>query len=117
MCWVVTVRVGPDARPADRTIAAVAEGGIYRADQHLAPARTRERNPEAFVQAHARRLESLRRGGIVERVEECVWRVPPDLIERGRDYDVKRTQGALVDLRPELSITQQVRAIGVTSLD
>jgi hypothetical protein len=114
---VVTVRAGADARPADHTIAAVSEGGIYRADQHLAQARAHERNPEAFVQAHVRRLESLRRDGIVERVEEGVWSVPPDLIERGRDYDVRRTQGALVDLRSELSITQQVRAIGVTWLD
>ena len=114
---VVTVRAGVDARPADRTIAAVAQGGIYRADQHLAHARTQERNPEAFVQAHVRRLESLRRVGIVERVEEGVWRIPPDLVERGRVFDAKRTQGALVELRSELSIRQQVRAMGVTWLD
>jgi hypothetical protein len=69
------------------------------------------------VQAHVRRLESLRRAGIVERVEEGVWRVPPDLVERGRAYDAKRTQGALVDVRSELSVRQQVRAIGVTWLD
>jgi type IV secretory pathway VirD2 relaxase len=114
---VVTVRAGADARPADRTIAAVAEGGIYRADHHLDQVRTRERNPQDFVSAHVRRLESLRRAGIVERVEEGVWRVPPDLVERGRAHDAKRILGALVDLRSELSITQQVRAIGVTWLD
>jgi type IV secretory pathway VirD2 relaxase len=114
---IVTVRAGADARPADRTIAAVAEGGIYRAEQHFAQVRARERNPEDFVQAHVRRLESLRRVGIVERVEEGVWRVPPDVVERGRAYDATRTQGALVDLRSELSTTQQVRAIGVTWLD
>ena len=114
---VVTVRAGVDARPADRTIAAVAQGGIYRADQHLAHARTHERNPEAFVQAHVRRLESLRRVGIVERVEEGVWRVPPDFVERGRTFDAKRTQGPVMDLRSELSIHQQVRAMGVTWLD
>jgi len=114
---VVTVQAGADARPADHTIAAVAEAGIYRADHHLAQARTRERNPESFVQAHVRRLESLRRAGIVERVEEGVWRVPPDLVERGRAYDTKRTQSALVDLRSELSISQQARAMGVTWLD
>ena len=114
---VVTVRAGGEARPADRTIAAIAQGGIYRADQHLVHARTHERNPEAFVQAHVRRLESLRRLGIVERVEEGVWRVPPDLVERGRAFDAKRTQGALVDLRSDLSIQQQVRAMGVTWLD
>jgi hypothetical protein len=74
-------------------------------------------HPEAFVQAHVRRLESLRRVGIAERVEEGIWRVPPDLVERGRAYDTNRTPGVLVDLRSELSITQQVRAIGVTWLD
>jgi len=40
---------------------------------------------------------------------------------RGRqsteDYDAKRAEGTLVDLCSELSITQQVRAIGVTWLD
>ncbi|HEY6927718.1 MAG TPA: DUF3363 domain-containing protein [Steroidobacteraceae bacterium] len=114
---VVTVRAGADARPADRTIAAVAESGIYRVDQHLAQARARERNPEAFVQAHVRRLESLRRAGLVERIEEGVWRVPADLVERGRAFDAQRASGAIVDLRSERSITQQVRAIGVTWLD
>jgi type IV secretory pathway VirD2 relaxase len=114
---VVTVRGGADPRPADRAIDAVAEGGIYRMERHLAEARARERNPEAFVQAHVRHLEALRRDGIVERVEEGVWRIPPDLIERGRAYDAKRTQGALVDLRSELPIKQQTRAIGVTWLD
>lgn len=114
---VVTVRAGADPRPADRTIAAVAEGGIYRTERHLVEVRARERNPEAFVQAHVRRLESLRRAGVVERIEEGVWRVPPDIVERGRAYDAKRAQGALVDMRSELPIKQQVRAIGVTWLD
>jgi hypothetical protein len=39
--------------------------------------------------------------------------VPPDLIERSRAYDVKRTHGAIVDLRSKLSVTQQVRTVGV----
>jgi len=69
------------------------------------------------VQAHVRRLESLRRAGIVERVEEGVWRVPPDLVEQGRTFDARRAPGAIVDLRSELPITQQVRAMGVTWLD
>jgi type IV secretory pathway VirD2 relaxase len=114
---VVTIRGGADPRPADRAIHAFAESGIYRTERHLAEARARERNPEAFVQAHVRRLEALRRAGIVERVKEGVWRVPPDLIERGRAYDATRAQGALVDLRSEHTIRQQAKAIGVTWLD
>jgi len=114
---IVTVRAGADPRPADRIIAALAENGIYRTERHLAEARTRERNPEGFVQAHVRRLEALRRAGIVERVADGVWRVPPDLIERGRAYDARHAQGALVDIRSELPIERQVRAMGVTWLD
>jgi len=114
---LVTVRGGADPRPADRTIRDLAENGVYRVDRHLAEARTHERNPEAFVQAHVRRLEALRRAGIVERVEEGVWRVPKYLIERGRAYDAKRTQGAVVELRSELPLKQQVRAMGATWLD
>jgi type IV secretory pathway VirD2 relaxase len=114
---VVTVRAGADPRPADRAIAAVAEDGVYRTDRHLAQVLASERNPEAFVQAHERRLEALRRVGITERVQEGVWRVPLDLVERGRAYDAKRAQGALVDVRSELSIRKQTKAIGVTWLD
>lgn len=114
---IVTVRASADARPADRIIDALSQDGVYRTERHLAEARIHERNPEGFVQAHVRRLEALRRAGIVERIDEGVWRVPHDLIERGRDFDAKRAERALIDIRSELPIRQQVRAMGVTWLD
>jgi hypothetical protein len=86
----------------------------------LAAAREQYReglDPEALVLAHVRRLEALRRAGIVERLEEGVWRVPSNLAERGRVYDTRRAGGARVELRSQMSIDQQVRTIGATWLD
>ena len=83
---IVTVSNGPKPRPADRTIAELARDGIYRTAEHLAVARANHRpgrDPEGFVEAHVRRLEALRRAGIVERLDEGVWTVPPDLADRG----------------------------------
>jgi type IV secretory pathway VirD2 relaxase len=120
MGGIVDVRGGTDPRPADRRIEHLAEDGIYRTDRHLATAREQYReglDPEALVLAHVRRLEALRRAGVVERLEEGVWRVPSNLAERGRVYDTRRAGGARVELRSQMSIDQQVRTIGATWLD
>ena len=71
-----------------------------------------------MVAAHVRRLEALRRAGIVEREAEGVWRVPGDLAERGRQYDAQRLgRGVAVDLKSHLTIERQARVIGSTWLD
>jgi hypothetical protein len=60
-------------RPADRAIAGVAEDGVYRPSRHLEQARFDGRVPggdhDGFIDAHVRRLEALRRAGIVERID------------------------------------------------
>ena len=117
---IVTVSNGPKPRPADRTIAELTHDGIYRTSEHLAVARADHRpgrDPQGFVEAHVRRLEALRRAGIVERLEEGVWRVPKDLVERGRAYDARRAGGVQVEVRSYLPIERQLRAIGATWLD
>ena len=117
---VITVSKGAKPRAADRTIAELAHGGIYRTADHLEATRTdnrRGRDPDAFVEAHVRRLEALRRAGIVERVEQGVWRVPQDLGERGQAYDARRSAGVTVDVRSYFPIERQVRAVGATWLD
>lgn len=117
---IVTVSNGPQPRPADRTIAELARDGIYRTSEHLAVARATNRpgrDPEGFVETHVRRLEALRRASIVERLQEGVWRVPKDLVERGRAYDARRAGGVQVEVRSYVPIEQQVRAIGATWLD
>ncbi|MBW8465608.1 DUF3363 domain-containing protein, partial [Acidovorax sp.] len=118
---VVEVKGSADVRVADRNIAALAVDGVYRTDHHLAVAQghaTPSRDPREVVAAHVRRLEALRRAGIVEREAEGVWRVPSDLTERGRQYDVQRHGGGVaVELKSHLPIERQARVIGATWLD
>ena len=106
-------------RAADRTIAELAVQGVYRTDHHRAVASTNGaamRDPDEVVAVHVRRLEALRRAGIVQRVAEGVWRVPTDLPEQGRQYD-GRLGGISITVRSHLSIKQQERALGATWLD
>ena len=118
---VVEVKGSPDVRVADRNIAALAVDGVYRTDHHLAVAQgqaTPDSAPLEVVAAHVRRLEALRRAGIVEREAEGVWRVPNDLVERGRQYDAQRLGGGVaMELKSHLPIERQACVIGATWLD
>lgn len=118
---VVEVKGSTDMRAADRNIATLAVDSVYRTDHHLAVAQrqtTADRDPREVVAAHVRRLEALRRAGIVQREAEGVWRVPDDLAERGRQYDTQRLGGGVaVELKSHLPIERQARVIGATWLD
>jgi type IV secretory pathway VirD2 relaxase len=118
---VVEVKGSPDVRAADRNIAALSVNGIYRTDHHLALAQGQampNRDPREVVAAHVRRLEALRRAGIVEGEAEGVWRIPGALTEQGRQYDVQRLGGGVaVELKAHLPIERQTRVIGATWLD
>lgn len=118
---VVEIKGSTDLRAADRNITALAVDGIYRADHHVALAQsqtTPNRDPGEVVAAHIRRLEALRRGGIVERMAEGVWRVPDNLAEQGRLYDAQRLgDGVAVELKSHLPIERQASVIGATWLD
>ncbi|MFA1765727.1 DUF3363 domain-containing protein [Xanthomonas campestris pv. campestris] len=118
---VVEVKGAADVRAADRNVAALAVDGVYRADHHLAFAQgqaTPDRDPRELVAAHVRRLEALRRAGIVEREADGVWRIPCDLAKRGRQYDAQRLGGGVaVELKSHLPIERQARVIGATWLD
>jgi len=115
---VVEARGSAEIRASDKNITALAVDGLYRTDHHLTMATAMPtHDPKEVVDAHVRRLEALRRAGIVERVAEGVWRVPKDLPERGRQYDAQRLGGVSVELRSHLPIKRQVRVIGATWLD
>ncbi|MDL5364221.1 relaxase/mobilization nuclease and DUF3363 domain-containing protein [Xanthomonas sp. NCPPB 2654] len=117
---VMEVRGSAEVRAADKNIAALASDGLYRTDHHLAIEQGRAkagRDPQEVVAAHIRRLEALRRAGIVERVAEGLWKVPDDLAERGRQYDAQRLGGLAVELKSHLPIERQARVIGATWLD
>src|SRR5208283_1675535 len=64
-----------------------------------------------------RRLEAMRRAGIVERETEGMWRIPSDLVARGHAYDRQRTGGVDIQLHSHLPIDRQVTTIGATWLD
>lgn len=119
---IVEIRPGSaEPRAADRTIAQqVGADDLYRPDQHLAEARAGARpgdDPVAFVEAHVRRLEALRRDGIVERLDGNAWRLPPDFLDRAAAREANRSTGAVVELRSHLDLRAQTRALGVTWLD
>ena len=119
---IVEVRASAaEPRAADRTIAQQAQAdGHYRAERHLAEAQRGARagdDPAAFVEAHVRRLEALRRAGAVERIDDGSWRVPSDFLQRAAAHEASRATGAVVDLRSHLDVGKQARATGATWLD
>lgn len=119
---IVEVRGVPrEPRAADRTIAEQAgSDGVYRPDRHLTEARREagaRDDPAGFVAAHVRRLEALRRAGIVERLDDGAWRIPPNYLDRAAAHEAERSGGAAVALRSHLDARSQTRAIGATWLD
>ncbi|MFC3655274.1 DUF3363 domain-containing protein [Xanthomonas hyacinthi] len=117
---VVEVKGSAEMRAADKNIVTLANNGLYRVDHHLAIEQGRAkagRDPQEVVAAHVRRLEALRRAGIVERAADGLWKVPDDLPERGRQYDAQRLGGVAVELKSHLPIERQARVIGATWLD
>ena len=114
------VRVSPmetQAKRVDHTVAEVASqnDGIYSEGAHE---RFEPGVRSSFVQAHVRRLEALRRQGLVERVENGMWRIPDDWTQQ-----VEGHLRAVAPDRPKLrtiskfSLVQQTQAQGLAWLD
>ncbi len=115
---IVEAKPSGQEKPVDRHIAAVARDGLYKIADHVVQLKqARGRDPQATVDAHVRRLEALRRAGIVERIADGVWKVPPDLLQKARTHDSQNNTASVIELRSHLPIDQQVRAIGATWLD
>lgn len=115
---IVEVKPPGQQKAVDRNIVAASEGGIYNTASHLAQIRQAgDRDPQAAVETHVRRLEALRRAGVVERIADGVWKIPTDLTQRAQRHDAQKTAGRVIEVRSHLPIEQQVRAIGATWLD
>jgi type IV secretory pathway VirD2 relaxase len=120
MGGVVELRGVTEPRRVDRSIAELAIEGVYRTEtarQRLAEAIPAVRNPASIIDAQVRRLEALRRGNVVERLGDGVWRLPRDLPETAMRYDQSRLSGVQPVVRSHLPVERQVRAIGATWLD
>jgi type IV secretory pathway VirD2 relaxase len=122
------IAVGPiqltdQPRAADLNIRDMTdETGIYRPGAHLEAARAKiERiggDPDAFVRSHVRRLEALRRAGIVERIDAEHWKIPADLAERGMAHDARgRGKDFAVRTLSTLDLERQIGSDGATWLD
>ena len=108
-------------RAADRNIADLAHenAGIYRPADHLATARADPgiADPEAYVEAHVRRLEALRRAGVVQRLDADQWRIPADLEHWAARHDTGRSQMPSLRVLSALDLEAQIRSDGATWLD
>lgn len=120
------VEIGPaptGPRPADRNIAKLArETGDYYPSAHRAMAEAANlRVPggdyDAYVESHVRRLEALRRAGIVERITDDHWRIPADFETRAADYDAQRRGRMTLRVLSNLDLEAQIDANGATWLD
>lgn len=118
------IEIGPAdtaQRPSDRTIAAIADDGVYRPSRHLEQAKFEARIPgsdyEGFVDAHVRRLEALRRAGIVERIDPDQWRIPEDFESRAAAYDAGRNRQASIRVISTFNLESQIGSDGATWLD
>ncbi|RQP08102.1 MAG: DUF3363 domain-containing protein [Paracoccus sp. BP8] len=72
---------------------------------------------EEYVDAHVRRLEALRRAGIVERIDADHWRIPDDFESRAAAYDAGRNRQASLRVLSVFDLEKQIGADGATWLD
>ncbi|MBX9778296.1 MAG: DUF3363 domain-containing protein [Xanthobacteraceae bacterium] len=120
---IVEVARARSQRPADHNIAELGRGtGIYRPSEHRALAedskvRVRGGDYDAYVSAHVRRLEALRRAGIVERADADRWLIPEDLEARAAAYDVAQGRRTRILLLCAYDLDRQVTSDGATWLD
>ena len=109
-------RSAAEPRRADRTIAEIAErsGGLWSEALHA------EADPGATSEyrlAHKRRLEALRRAGIVERNADGAWDVPEDFLERTAAYEGQRARGLKLRTLSWMSLERQASLKADTWLD
>ncbi|UYY57020.1 relaxase/mobilization nuclease RlxS [Sphingomonas sp. S2-65] len=115
------IRVAPrrvELREVDRTIDAVARasGGRYSVELHL------RHDPDAshaFAQAHVRRLEAMRRAGVVERLEDVSWIIADDHLDRVVADQLRqlRDRPVLIEMLSSLPLEQLTSADSPTWLD
>tara|TARA_R110001606_G_scaffold199398_1_gene347088 strand:+ start:1260 stop:3209 length:1950 start_codon:yes stop_codon:yes gene_type:complete len=103
-------------RSSDRVIAGVAQntGGLYSERLH---AEADPSSTAAFRQAHVRRLEALRRAGVVERMQDGSWAIPNNYLEKAVAFEADRAGGVSLKTLSWLTLEEQVTHRGVTWLD
>ncbi|MBX9592697.1 MAG: DUF3363 domain-containing protein [Hyphomonadaceae bacterium] len=120
---ILTVGRAPSTRCVDKTIAAYAarNDGFYEPQEHYEVARMTARIPggdvEGHIEAHVRRLEALRRAGIVGRLDGDHWVIPRDYLERAAAYDEREGRKLVAEAHSAVALDRQITAEAATWLD
>lgn len=105
-----------EPKQADLVIAeiAAANDGIYSDALHKAhdPSST-----PAYREAHKRRLEALRRGGVTARNEDGTWTIDRDHLAKAARFEMARTGSAKLEVKSWLPIDQLATRNAMTWLD
>ncbi|WP_394699023.1 DUF3363 domain-containing protein [uncultured Cohaesibacter sp.] len=113
------LEIGPaeaGLRTSDRTIAALADNGIFRPSMHLKHLGNGS-DRETYVAAHVRRLEVLRRAGLVERIDADHWHIPSDFEERVSAFNASRNRQTTIRVLSNFDLETQIGSDGATWLD
>ena len=106
----------PRARRADHIIARIAtlNGGTYSDDLHT------EADPTArteYRRAHVRRLEALRRAGIVSRDRDGKFHIPSDCLDRAAAFEATRSGSVNLEVKSWIGLSEQIERHAPTWLD
>lgn len=113
---VEVTALAPKARRADHIIARIAalNGGTYSDDLHA------DADPTArteYRRAHVRRLEALRRAGIVNRHGDGKFHISSDYLDRATAFEVSRNGSVHLEVKSWISLSDQIERHAPTWLD
>ena len=113
---VEVTALAPKARRADYIIARIAalNGGIYSDDLHA------DADPMArtdYRRAHVRRLEALRRAGIVNRDGDGKFNIPRDYLDHAATFEVTRNGSVQLEVKSWVGLGEQIERHATTWLD
>jgi type IV secretory pathway VirD2 relaxase len=110
-------------RASDRNIAALAgDTGVYRPSEHRSMAvaghvRVPGGDFDGYIESHVRRLEALRRAGIVERLDGDHWTIPADYEARATAHDTAQSRRMNLRVLSTFDLERQITSDGATWLD
>ena len=112
-------RATPEVRQTDRDIADYARenGGAYEPIIDSSAAHDEGRTRPGYYNEHVRRLETLERAGIVERMSDTMWRIPDDFLERVKAHEAKHNRQLTVRVLAIADLDALVDARAATFLD
>jgi hypothetical protein len=108
----------PAVRPSDKTVARVAAhtGGLYSEGHHRS---VTGRTDARLIEGNIRRLEAMRRVGLVNRRPDGVFEISPDHLEKAVVFEQRLAARAPLSARVASywTLAEQIDALGPTHLD